>query len=220
MNSKWLLWFECIAIFTVIPILLWMRLISIPLILIPVFVFCLPAAIWLGRKYGFSRATFWCDDIKAERKQLRIIIKRFLFNSVLLLAVLLVWYPEHLFDLPRKMTLFWLLLIVLYPLFSVYPQELLFRAFFFHRYRSLFKKQQHLILMNAILFGWMHIVLHNVLAVFYTIIAGLLFADTYNKTKSLRLTCLEHALYGDLIFTLGYGQTFLFEPLLHHFNGL
>lgn len=216
MTSKWLLWFECIAIFVVIPLLLWLRLVNTPLILIPVFIVCIPATVWLARKYGLSRATFWSGNIRAERNQLRKIAKRFLVISALLFAILFIGYPDHLFDMPRKTPLFWLLLMVVYPLFSVYPQELLYRAFFLHRYQPLFNKQHHLLLLNAILFGWMHVVFHNVLAVVFTLVAGWFFADTYHKTKSLRLACLEHALYGNLIFTLGYGEAFLFGPWLQH----
>ena len=220
MKNKWWLWLECLAVFFVIPLLLWMRLFITPLIMIPLLILCVPATIWLGQKYGFTRATFWSGDAQAEYQQLSKIIKRFLLNAFLLLGLLLLCYPEHLFDLPRKMTLFWLLLLVLYPLFSVYPQELLYRAFFLHRYQSLFKNQQYLLLMNALMFGWMHVVFHNVLAIALTFIGALLFTDTYRKTQSLRLACLEHALYGNLLFTLGYGQAFLYAPLLHHFNGL
>lgn len=218
MNGKWLLWFECIAIFMIIPFLLWLRVVDTPLILIPVYIFCLPATVWLARKYGWSTFTFWSGDRRAERRQLRTIVRRFPLITVLLVTVLLVGYPDHLFDMPRNMTLFWLLLMVVYPLFSVYPQELLYRAFFLHRYQSLFSNQRHLLLLNAVLFGWMHVVFHNALAVVYTLVAGVLFADTYHKTRSLRLTCLEHALYGMLIFTLGYGQAFLFGPWFQYFS--
>ncbi len=37
---------------------------------------------------------------------------------------------------------------------------------------------------------------------------GWLFADTYRQSRSLWLVCLEHALYGDLIFTIGLGTFF------------
>jgi len=219
-NRKWFLWLECVTLFIVIPLLFWMRVVSTPLILIPVFILCVPATIWLGKKHGFTLTIFWYGDRAAEREQLRKIIIRFCLLAVLFFAILLAWYPDHLFDLPRNMTMFWLLLIVLYPLFSVYPQELLYRAFFFHRYRSLFKNKIYLLLLNALMFGWMHIVFHNMLAIIFTFIGAFLFADTYRKTRSLRLTCLEHALYGNLLFTLGYGEAFLYKPLLQLFSGL
>lgn len=89
---------------------------------------------------------------------------------------------------------------------------------FFKRYDGLLQKPQNFIMLNALLFGWMHIVFHNVLAVVFSIFAGLLFADTYRKTQSLRLTCLEHTLYGYLIFTLGYSEAFLYEAWLRSFS--
>ena len=203
----------------VIPWLLWLRVVNTPLILIPVFIVCLPASVWLARKYGRSRTTFWSGDKQAERRQLRRIIGRLPIIAALLLAVVYFAYPDRLFDMPRDMTRFWLLLMLAYPLFSVYPQELLYRAFFLHRYQPLFKSSRYLLLVNAVLFGWMHIVFHNLLAVVFTVIGGVMFADTYHKSQSLRLTCLEHALYGMLIFTLGYGQAFLYRPWFDYVRG-
>jgi len=43
---------------------------------------------------------------------------------------------------------------------------------------------------------------------------GWLFGGTYRRSRSLGLVCLEHALYGDLIFTVGLGQYF-FHGALH-----
>ena len=107
--------------------------------------------------------------------------------------------------------------MMLYPVFSVYPQELLYRGFFYMRYGAL-AGPQTIFVLNALLFGWMHIVFHNLLAVVFSVIAGLLLADTYRKTRSLRLTCLEHTLYGWLIFTFGYGKAFLYELWFHTIN--
>ena len=45
--------------------------------------------------------------------------------------------PHLLLSLVRRSPLLWLLIFFLYPLLSVYPQELLYRAFFFHRYQPL-----------------------------------------------------------------------------------
>ena len=214
MNKTIFLWLECIGIFILIPVLLWLRVVSTPLIMIPVVMLCVPVIFWLGRKYGYTRTIFWQGDRNAERVQLVTIINRFLLISVVLFSIVFAAYPLHLFDLPRSNPIFWLILLALYPLFSVYPQELLYRSFFFRRYERLFSNQQHLVVLNALMFGWMHIVFHNGLAVVFSIVAGFLFADTFRKTQSLRLTCLEHSLYGWLIFTLGYAEAFLYEPWL------
>lgn len=131
MNRKWLLWIECIGIFVAIPLLLWLRVVNTPLIIIPVIIICVPATIWLVKKYGLTQMLFWLGDRDAEYKQLIIIINRFILLSIVLFAILFVWYPLHLFDLLRNKPMFWLMFLLVYPLFSVYPQELLYRVFFF-----------------------------------------------------------------------------------------
>jgi hypothetical protein len=41
-----------------------------------------------------------------------------------------------------------------------------------------------------------------------TLIGGWFFAETYARTRSMRLVWLEHALYGCLVFTIGLGDYF------------
>lgn len=220
MNTKLILWIECVAIFLAGPVLFWLDWVTTSLVLLPVFIACIPATVWLGRRYGFTRRVFWAGNRDDERNQLRIVLWRFVFFSIILVVIVVTWYPEHVFDLPQQATGFWLLFIFVYPVFSVYPQELLYRCFFFARYSRLFGDEYTMKLMSAIMFSVMHVVFHNVLAVFFTLVGGLLFADTYSKTRSLRLVCLEHALYGNLLFTIGYGKAFLLEPYLQWIIGL
>jgi len=40
------------------------------------------------------------------------------------------------------------------------------------------------------------------------ILGGLLFSVTYQHTGSLLFTCLDHAIFGNFIFTIGLGQFF------------
>lgn len=135
--------------------------------------------------------------------------KRILIGATALTAALAVSIPELLFELPRTRPLIWLAVCLLYPLVSVYPQEILYRAFFFHRYRPLFSSQQAMIWTNALLFGYVHLIFGNRLAVLLTAAGGFLFARTYLRTRSLRAVSIEHALWGLLIFTLGYSRFFL-----------
>jgi len=130
--------------------------------------------------------------------------------AVTLALVLLVRFsmPQRLFDFPRERTVLWLAVVVLYPLASVVPQELICRRWFFERYAILFGDGPGLIAASALSFGWLHIVFKNPVAVGLASAGGWLFADTYRQSRSLRLVCLEHALYGDLIFTVGLGTFF------------
>mgnify|MGYP006272088105 FL=1 len=103
--------------------------------------------------------------------------------------------------LARELTLYWTL--------SVIPQELLYRTFFYHRYQP-YLPSHALLLMNAAAFGFAHVIFKNTVAPLLTFGAGLLFAHSYERHRSLPLVSLEHALYGGLIFALGLGKYFTF----------
>jgi uncharacterized protein len=121
------------------------------------------------------------------------------------------WYlqPEAFLAFPRDRTSLWLLVMVLYPVLSVTAQEVLYRVFFFHRYRELFAGRPTLaIVANAALFGFGHIVLLNWIAVGLSFLAGLVLAWRYQRTQSYWAVVLEHGIYGDLIFTAGLGAYF------------
>lgn len=111
-------------------------------------------------------------------------------------------------SLVRNHPVFWVILMVLYPLLSVYPQELIYRAFLFHRYRTIFPTPWVVMFASAAAFGFMHVVFWNVPAVVLSFFGGLLFAWTYHRTQSLLAAFIEHSLYGCLIFTIGLGAYF------------
>lgn len=119
------------------------------------------------------------------------------------------WLPEvDPFLLPRERPILWLAILLLYPLLSALPQELIFRVFIFHRYRVLFPGRWALPVMSAAVFALAHLVLGNWMALLLSLAGGLLFAYTYARTRSLGLVTLEHGLWGDWIFTLGMGRYF------------
>jgi len=103
---------------------------------------------------------------------------------------------------------FWLLIVVFYPLVSVYPQELIFRAFLLHRYAPVLGAGRRAAAASAAAFGFAHLLFANVLAVAATVVGGWLFARRYQATRSLLTVSVEHALYGILIFTIGLGDLF------------
>ncbi len=106
--------------------------------------------------------------------------------------------------------------MVLYPLLSVWPQEMLYRSLLFHRYRALFRTDIALILVSALAFGFAHVIFLNWIAVAMTVAGGFLFARDYARHRSLPLSCLEHSLYGCLIFTVGLGRFFYTGAAWHH----
>jgi membrane protease YdiL (CAAX protease family) len=100
----------------------------------------------------------------------------------------------------------WFVILLFYSFFSVYPQELIYRTFFFLRYKNIFKSEILFILVNAILFSVAHLLFKNELVLFLTFIGGILFAITYKNTKSTLLVSIEHVIYGCWLFTIGMGN--------------
>lgn len=114
--------------------------------------------------------------------------------------------PAALFRFPRENPTTWALVMVLYPLLSVLPQNLVYRPFIMHRYRRLFGEEWGSIWASAVAFSWAHIIFQNIPALMLTAVGGLLFAVTYQRSRSMLLCSIEHALYGCGIFTLGLGS--------------
>ncbi|MBU2669656.1 CPBP family intramembrane metalloprotease [Actinoplanes bogorensis] len=128
--------------------------------------------------------------------------------SILTVVAVALFDRANLFILPRENPGLWLLICVFYPLASVYPQELLYRGFLQHRYASVFGTGRGIAAAGAVAFGFAHLLFGNVIAVVATVVGGWLFARRYQKTGSLLVVSIEHALYGITIFTVGLGQYF------------
>jgi hypothetical protein len=141
------------------------------------------------------------------RSGLGLVLRRALLVSVGLLIVAVATVPHALFAFPRHRTSVWLLVMVLYPL-SAWAQEIVFRTFFFHRYGRLFSTARRRMLASGLIFGWAHVVVNDLAAIPLAAIAGLLFASTYERSRSTLLVSIEHALYGDVVFTVGLGALF------------
>ncbi len=90
------------------------------------------ALVYLRRQPGFDRRDLLRPG--AVRPALPGILLLWAAVSLVMVAGVAVFAPDRLFDMPRQRTALWAAIVVLYPLLSVYPQELLFRAFLLHRY--------------------------------------------------------------------------------------
>jgi uncharacterized protein len=134
-----------------------------------------------------------------------------IFAVVAPILALFAWYenPTRFLAFPLYAQDTWLMVMLIYPLVSVTTQEIMFRLFFFARYRSMFGGDgQAAIVANAVLFAFVHIIFPNVTTIIISLCGGLLFAWRYEKTRSYWAVVLEHSLYGNLIFTLGLGRYF------------
>jgi CAAX protease family protein len=202
-HSKIWKWSEIILVFVGLPLLYFFDYIpfhkSIPLLTVFLLFLFL-----LLRDKGFDRKLFGLNGFKSWRFLLvRFLI--FVFVSTLLVLII---SPEDLFILPRKQLFLWGMIMIFYPIWSAYPQELIYRSWYFHRYRSLFKREWVFMVLNALLFSFSHIIFRNWLAIVMTFFGGLMFAYTYRRSNSLMTVFIEHLLYGNFIFTVGIGQYF------------
>lgn len=200
-----LLAFECAGVFAIAPLLIYYRRIPnlpIPYLLITATLAFL--ALWRDPGFNISRLAAWGN--------FRPFLTGILIRDAVCLAGLGVAVyllaPRLLFSLIRHSPRLWGLIFLLYPLVSVYPQELLYRAFFFHRYQPLFGDGWGMIFASAAAFGFVHIIFRNWLAVGLCLIGGFLFSLTYQMSGSLLLACLDHAIFGNFLFTIGLGEFF------------
>ena len=126
---------------------------------------------------------------------------------IAVVTTIFVWITDNeaLFNVLLNKPKLWIIILFVYSLFSVYPQELIYRTFFFQRYQVFFKSNRLLIFINAIVFSLGHIFFRNSLVLVLTFLGGLLFAISFNKTRSTLLVSIEHAVYGCWLFTVGMG---------------
>lgn len=130
---------------------------------------------------------------------------KLLIIGALTIGYMLLTVPEDLFHVLYQKPKLWVVILFLYAMFSVYPQELIYRTLYFQRYASLFKSRSLFVFINAIVFSLAHIFYRNSLVLLMTFLGGILFALTYDKTKSTLLVSIEHAIYGCWLFTVGMG---------------
>jgi len=196
---------ELLLLFVALPLAYRFSPVHIPA-LPTLWLVALYALFQLLRRPAFDRARL--SRLAALRPRLVSIV------GVFVLGAFMLWLGVHRFAPPlewgllREHPTFWAVVMVVYPIFSVYPQGVLYRAFFFERYAPLFPGRWAMIVASAFAFAFLHIIFRNSLAVALTFLGGLLFAARYAQTRSLLASSFEHALYGCWLFTVGLGPFF------------
>lgn len=171
----------------------------IPLILIAFFFLML-----LKGDKNFDKGVFFrLDKIYLKKSVTRVIV----------ITILMVWFtgwffPDLFFHYPLKDFKSYMITFFLYPVASVLPQEIIYRVYFFHRYKKLVPEKYLLMLSNAIIFGLTHFIYENWVAPIATFLVSWIFIFNYLRTKSLLNVSLEHYFYGLVMFTIGFGYFF------------
>ncbi|MEM6515122.1 MAG: CPBP family intramembrane glutamic endopeptidase [Bacteroidota bacterium] len=187
-------------------------------VLIPIS-FAIPYPVWIKLVIGvigFAYVIFVLLRIEKFRVKInknlnwKLFFKRTFLQLIFIALVTSVYVffvdRTNLFTVVLNKPLLWIVILFVYSFFSVYPQELIYRTFFFSRYQKLFKSERLFLLFNATLFSLAHIFFRNALVMVLTFVGGILFALTFNKTRSTLLVSIEHAIYGSWLFTVGMGN--------------
>ena len=151
----------------------------------------------------FPRRTLW--NRRALPDHWKPIVTRFLILAPLILLVTWWLTPELLFRLPREKPLLYCMILFGYPWVSVLPQGVIYRAFFLHRYGPLFPRAGTRFIVAAFCFGFLHIIFENPVAIGVTLVGGWLFTRTHERSQSLFVSSVEHAMYGLWLMTSGWG---------------
>jgi hypothetical protein len=196
---------ELVGLFMLLPLLVRWRVIAAPrlAVLALVMLACI-GLLW--RDPTFDRSRLFSPG--RLRDSLGSIALRGALAAAVIAGLVLLLRPSALLAMPAREPGLWLAGLVLYPLVSAWPQEVVFRLFFFHRYAPLLGTGGSMLATNAIAFGLLHVIYPNAVAPLLSIPAGLLLALTWRRTGSLGPVWLEHAVYGLLLFTLGLGDFF------------
>ena len=147
-------------------------------------------------------------DVSELRRWLPFVLIFTLGALAIVGTLVLTMVPHQLLGFPRYRPQLWAMVMLLYPLISVLAQEIYFRKLFFRRYSGLFTSGATRILVNGGAFALAHLFYQNLVAVGVTMLAGLIFAWVYERSRSFPLVVVLHSLGGQIIFTLGLGSFF------------
>jgi uncharacterized protein len=196
---------ECAVLFFVFPPSLYFFRHQLAFRVVPILLVLGAGCVFhLVRTGAMDLRSLWCPaDL---RTYLPGILTVFVLAGILIASAAVVFLPIRFLAFPRRTPGTWAVVMLLYPLLSALPQEVVFRALFFARYGSLFSNPVILIACNGLSFGLAHAVCGNWTAMVLSTLGGWLFAYRYYRTGSVFTVSLEHGLWGNFLFTVGLGR--------------
>ena len=205
--SRVLLWTECLGLFFAAPLGLYFLRHQLAYRVIPlVMVLAAFCAWYLLRERSFDRRAMW--RVKGLGRHFKGMLLALALPLLPLGLATYLFMQDKFLAMPSAHPASWLLLLVLYPLLAAYPQEMVFRGFFFQRYRPLFPDPRVMVLASGVSFGLAHVFYGNWVAPVVAGLGGLLFGYRYLRSKSLVAVGVEHGLWGNLLYTMGLGWFF------------
>lgn len=154
--------------------------------------------------FKFRELFRWGISRKVLIKNLGIV----LVSLLSMLAYVILFEREMLFNLPRTHPWIFVAMCFFYPVFSAFGQEIIYRTFLFRRYSRILPKEWHLVLASGLTFSFLHIVYYDPVSMILTFVGGVYFAKVYKQTRSVLFSSLLHGLMGMIVFGVGLGQYF------------
>lgn len=193
---------EFISIYIILPVGFAISPINIPLM--PILIITgLLSFLYLKKQKDFDTKKLW--NLLPLKTYWRQILVVFIPIAVGMTIATIYIIPDSLFILPKSRIWLMALISFTYPVFSVIPQSLLYRAVYFHRYAPLFPNKKTALIIGALVFSLGHLLFKNWYAMVFTFLGGLLFNHRYLKTNSMLISAIEHSLYGVWLFACGLG---------------
>ena len=143
----------------------------------------------------------------------------FIFFDIFLIVSMIKLFGDDFFlnDLDLKKYYFTSVLLLFYLLFSVIPQEIIFRFLFFYKYKNYFNKFE-ILLLNSLVFSFCHLIYFDIYILLFSFFGNLLFTFNYIKNKSLLVVIIEHFLLGQTLIILGFFDNFNFSLIKKLYN--
>ena len=143
----------------------------------------------------------------------------FIFFDIFLIILMIILFGDDFFlkDLDLTKYHFTSVLLLFYLLFSVIPQEIIFRFLFFYKYKDYFNKFE-ILLLNSLVFSFCHLIYFDIYILLFSFFGNLLFTFNYIKNKSLLVVIVEHFLLGQTLMILGFFDNFNFSLIKKLYN--
>ena len=139
----------------------------------------------------------------------------FIFFDIFLILSMIKLFGDDFFL--KDLNLITSVLLLFYLLFSVIPQEIIFRFLFFYKYKDYFNKFE-ILLLNSLVFSFCHLIYFDIYILLFSFFGNLLFTFNYMKNKSLLAVIIEHFLLGQTLIILGFFDNFNFSLIKKLYN--
>lgn len=198
------LWTEFVALFVGAPLLMTATFGMYPLLPVVMTLAAL-ACLLLTRTPGWRWSHLRRGPVLGEWRLIAVYTAATL---AVCLTVVFTQAPHRFLEFPTYRPELWLMVVLLYPIASALPQEIIYRSLFFERYGALFPGRWTAIAANGAAFGLGHLFFDNWITIGMTAVGGAIMGWAYLRNRALGLPWALHAIAGQIIFTVGLGVYF------------